>query len=464
MRKTTRYLFIIVTLFILTSCRANDEKTYQEQAQSYLEDYKIPGMAMIVIEDGETSFIETLSSNTDKEYDTFETDSIFRTESISKTITSFMVLRLIEQNILDLEDEVDTYLTNLDIPRGLTIKHLLTHTSGLDIGAIGVHYHPESDYPSAKENIASTLDFRFPINETFFYSNVGYNFLELVIEEATNKDFEENFQELIGRPLNLSVSSFTYKEEYKDKYIGGYDLKGNYIPPYVYPDKASGGFLTNLQDMEKLLHLFLSPTILLDSTSNYLQTPLQEVTGEYSLVSEGYSLGHFIDGDVRFHGGQGHGWMAFFMVHDNGEDGLFMVTNSQRSYPMFSGMIALWEEKNEFENIGFSTLSKLLPYLKGIGIIVVGVFIALCVRYIRSLKERRWLTVRKLKCFSYLEFLILLILTGFILYLELANYVFLRVLYPNIMDRMMIVLIFYDILLVFYFLKPKTKENVYVRD
>jgi len=464
MRKITHYLFIVLAVFLLTSCSVNDEKTYLEQAESYLEDYKIPGMAMVIIEDGETSLIETLSSNRDKRYDTFKMDSIFRTESISKTITSFMVLCLIEQNVLDLEDEVDTYLTNLDIPRGLTIKHLLTHTSGLDIGPIGLHYDPWSDYPSAKENIENTLDFRFPINETFFYSNVGYNLLELVIEEATNKDFEENFQELIARPLDLSVSSFTYKEEYKDKYIGGYDLQGDYIPPYVYPEKASGGFLTNLEDMEKLLHLFLSPSILLDSTSNYLQTPLQEVTGEYSLVSEGYSLGHFIDGDVRFHGGQGHGWMAFFMVHANGEDGLFMVANSQRSYPMFSGMIALWEEKNGFEDIGFSIVSKLLPYLKGIGIIVIGVLIALFARYLLSLKERRWLRIKTIRWFSYLEFLMLLILTGFILYLELANYVFLRVLYPNIMDKMMIVLIFYDILLVFYFCKPKTKENVYVRD
>lgn len=464
MRKTTHYLLIIATLFLLTSCTVNDENTYTEKAQSYLDDYKIPGMALILIEDGETSLVETLSLDTDKELDTFDQESIFRTESISKTITAFMVLRLIEQNVLDLEDKVDTYLTNMDIPGGLSIKHLLTHTSGIDIGPIGVHYDPEHDYPSAKENISNSLDFRFSIDETFFYSNVGYNLLELVIEEATNKDFEENFQELIARPLNLSVSSFTYKEENKDKYIGGYDLQGKYIPPYVYPEKASGGFLTNLDDMEKLLHLFLSPSILLDSTANYLHTPLKEVTGEYSLVSEGYSLGHFIDGDVRFHGGQGHGWMAFFMVHENGEDGLFMVANSQRSYPMFSGMIGLWEEKNAFDDIGFSIVSKLLPYLKGIGIIVIGVLIALFVRYFVSLKDRNWVSRKNLRWTSYVTFVLLLILTSLILYLELANYVFVRVLYPNIMDKMMIVLIFYDILLVFYFLKPNTKENIYVRD
>jgi len=467
MQKIKILLLTLISLSLLVACQEKTtiDRSYEEIAQSLMTKYDIPGMAIVVVENGDVILEETLGFQEIHPNFTFNENTLFRTESISKTLTSYIILQLVEENVLNLEDKVDEHLIYLDLPYEVSILDLLTHQSGLALGSIGLHYNPQDAIPSAKDNILKELSFFSPPKERFSYSNVGYNLLELIIEAATDKSFEEVFQEYIGNPLNLTDASFTYHIEKEDYYAKGYDLDGKEVEMYVYPEKASGGFMTNMKDMAKLMQLFTEPDILLSEESTQkINTVQTSVSGEYSLVSDGYSFGHFIDQDIVFHGGQGHGWMAFFVAHTEDNNGLFMVTNSQRSYPAFSKMVQVFGDQYGYEDIGFSKVSKLLPYLQGLGIILIGLLFLISVSFLRSYKERRTLRLSDIRWSIIIQLLFLILLVGVTLYLYLADYVFLRVLYPNFMDTMMIMIILYDTIFFLYFIKRKNKGEKNVRN
>jgi CubicO group peptidase (beta-lactamase class C family) len=467
MQKIKILLLTLVLLSLLVACqnKTSINRSYREIAQDLMNQYDIPGMGIVVVENGDVILEETLGFQEINPNFTFNEHTLFRTESISKTLTSYIILRLVEENVLNLEDKVDEHLIYLDLPYEVSILDLLTHQSGLALGSIGLHYDPQDAIPSAKDNILKELSFFSPPKERFSYSNVAYNLLELVIEAATDKSFEEVFQEYIGEPLDLTDASFTYHLEKREYYAKGYDLDGKEVPMYVYPEKASGGFMTNIKDMAKLMQLFTEPDILLSEESTQkINTVQTSVSGEYSLVSDGYSFGHFIDQDIVFHGGQGHGWMAFFVSHTEDNNGLFMVTNSQRSYPAFSKMVQMFGDQYGYEDIGFSKVSKLLPYLQGLGIILIGLLFLISVSFLRSYKERRTLRLSDIRWSTIIQLLFLILLVGVTLYLYLADYVFLRVLYPNFMDTMMIMIILYDTIFFLYFIKRKNKGEKNVRN
>ena len=129
-------------------------------------------------------------------------DTVFQAASISKTLTAWGVMRLVEQGALELDAPVGRYLTRWQLPPspynhdGVTIRRLLSHTAGLSLhGYPGIA--PEQPLPTLEESLSGghpgAEDVRV-VSEpgtTYAYSGGGYTLLQLVVEEVTGeKDFE----------------------------------------------------------------------------------------------------------------------------------------------------------------------------------------------------------------------------------------------------------------------------------
>ena len=105
--------------------------------------------------------------------------------------------------------------------------------------------------PSLKESLTPSAKIFQEPGKGFSYSNVGYNLLELMIEEITGRDFAEYMKNEILHPLGMYHSDFEWSEKSLASAPLGYTLGGKPVSPYQYPEKASGGLISTAEDIAR---------------------------------------------------------------------------------------------------------------------------------------------------------------------------------------------------------------------
>lgn len=165
------------------------------------------------------------------------TDLRFNLASISKLFTSTAILQLRDKGKLSLNDHLDKFFPGFPF-RDITIRHLLTHTSGLPDGDL---YSAIADkHPGAvviNKNILPELmawkgGLQFKPGDKYLYCNVGYNVLALVIEKVSGESLSAYLERYIFKPAGMKD---TYLSIYGKRYF--YDdprcVKMHYLPhPY----------------------------------------------------------------------------------------------------------------------------------------------------------------------------------------------------------------------------------------
>lgn len=351
-----------------------------------MEDYKIPGLAIALIQNGEPVWRQAYGYADVETGRKMTAHSYYRTESISKSVTAWGVMKLVEKNLIDLDAPVQKYIDTWEIPEtefaeeGVTVRRLLSGSSGMPLGTIGKYYSPTAEnIPSLKEMLSKdAVLFREP-GSAFFYSNTGFNILELLIEEVTGSNFAVYMKEEILDPLGMEESGFEWSEDFDPPVAKGYGMRGEVIPVYVYPDKAAGGLFATLDAVARFASAGMTEfttryrDVLDPGTIEEMYNPRTSMSGYYSFVFDGYGLGHFIEylpGEnagsegratagvtkVVSHGGQGTGWMTDFHFIPETGDGIVILSNSQRTWPGFGYILSDWANWLGFNSIGMGTI------------------------------------------------------------------------------------------------------------
>jgi CubicO group peptidase (beta-lactamase class C family) len=147
-----------------------------------------------------------------------QTSDIFELASVTKQFTAMIIMMLKEKGELNYDDLAEKYV---DIPyKGITIRHLLTHTSGLP------DYQDVMDKYWDKTKVAGNADAieylnkyappkHFEPGEKYEYSNTGYLLLASIAEKASGKDFIELCRKWIFRKLKMKSTDIRTLEEKK---------------------------------------------------------------------------------------------------------------------------------------------------------------------------------------------------------------------------------------------------------
>lgn len=322
-----------------------------------MELYGIPGASIAVVRDGQIVYTAAYGDADQKTGRKMRVDMPMRVQSISKSVTAWALLKLAEEGKLNLDDPVEKYLKGWKLPPsdyppdGITVKGLLSHTAGLPLGDVFTIYSPNEAMPSLKESLTqSAIPFQMP-GKGFSYSNVGYNLLELLIEEITGRDFAEYMKNEVLYPLGMNDSDFEWSQKSLASVPLGYTLDGNPVSPYRYPERASGGLIATAEDIARFciagMPIFSDQQVLKGSALEQLYFPRANRLGIYSAVFDAYGFGYYIE---RFadgkqgvsHGGQGTGWMSHFHAVPETGDAIVILTNSQRSWPFISSLLNGW--------------------------------------------------------------------------------------------------------------------------
>ncbi|CAN5520445.1 hypothetical protein BH09CHL1_BH09CHL1_13030 [soil metagenome] len=188
--------------------------------------WSIPGAQLAVSKDGKLAFSRGYGYADVDAGEGVQLNSLFRIASVSKTITTVAILKLVEDGSLSLSDKAFELLA-LDPPANavvdprvfdITIEHLLVHAGGWDGGASGdVQYLPLSAMPAlvfdqlqpstaqllVQYNLATALDFD-PGSQSV-YSNFGFNVLGRVIEKISGQTYEAFTKERVLDPSGASA-------------------------------------------------------------------------------------------------------------------------------------------------------------------------------------------------------------------------------------------------------------------
>ncbi|VAX20440.1 D-alanyl-D-alanine carboxypeptidase [hydrothermal vent metagenome] len=328
-----------------------------ESIPEIISEYDVPGICIGLINNGKPVWSGAYGFANLEHGERMNVNAVFRVESISKSVTAWGVMKLVEKGLIDLDAPLETYLGEWQFPESeysgnrITLRQLLSHTAGMPLGTIGMEYPPDGKVPSLRETLSREAIINSEPDKKFSYSNTGFNLLELIIEEVTGRSFAEYMKEEILLPLGMSESSFEWNESYRSLLPKGYDLNEKEVAAYVYPSKASGGLFSTVEDIARFVSAGTFGT-LYDSTivkrKNVLKmySPHVKIPGIFSVVADAYGFGHFIEelsnGRAVWHGGQGHGWMSHFHLLPESGEGIVILTNSQRSWPVIAEILNNW--------------------------------------------------------------------------------------------------------------------------
>jgi CubicO group peptidase (beta-lactamase class C family) len=191
--------------------------------------------------------------------------SLFHLASIGKPITALAVVLLVEQGRLALDDPVASILPSF-VGHGrdtITVRQLLTHTSGLPQDPDLTNMPPDADTATELQSyLGARLD--VPVGSKVEYSNVGYGLLGLVVEAIAQQPFAAFLREQIFGPVGMSHASIAPSESLYPQivHVGGTPEPGSRYERFnsaharrrTHP---AGSVVGTARDVAQFLQLFL---------------------------------------------------------------------------------------------------------------------------------------------------------------------------------------------------------------
>jgi CubicO group peptidase (beta-lactamase class C family) len=327
-------------------------KTLDEQ----LARYHTPGISIAVIHDLEIDWAQGFGVCEARTTRGVTPDTLFQAGSISKPVFALAVMRLVQEGHLDLDEDVNTYLTSWRVPANgewqprVTLRHLLSHTAGMT----GQGYYGY-DVSAALPTTIQVLNGELPANSEkvevniipglhYRYSGGGMVVAQQVLVDVLAKPFPEIMRELMFKPLGMTHS--TYEQPLTPSWeaiaavahpINGTPLEGKY---FIYPELAAAGLWTTPTDLAKLglelmrvLHDRHSAIWNKETITEMLRPQTEQSQGSNGLlIGLGFAGRGMGEGAYFIHGGTNIGFVAEMRFYRSTGQGAIVMVNSNEGH------------------------------------------------------------------------------------------------------------------------------------
>lgn len=257
----------------------------------------VPAVQIAVARYGYVFYTEAFGLSDKESATAATTRTVHQTASLTKQFTSAAILRLAERGALTLDDRVEKFLPEFD-PKGatITLRHLLTHTSGLSAPL------PNPFAELTRAQLIAHLNahpLAFQPGTKFSYINFGYMLLGHIIETITGRPYSDFIHSEFVLPLGLVDTGVcgTSNLPLPDGYAF---LEGTWVRrPATYPSVtfAAGALCSTASDLARWSHLLATGGVVLPASYATMTTPVQLVDG----TVVGYGLGLYVPLSVLGH-------------------------------------------------------------------------------------------------------------------------------------------------------------------
>ena len=309
-----------------------------------MEHYKVPGVSIAVVEGGRISWARGFGVKEAGKPDSVTPATLFQAASISKPVAATAMLRLVERGTLNLDTNVNRYLTSWKVPDNkftavekVTLRRIVSHTAGLT-----VHGFPGYATTDPLPTVVQVLDGVKPANTDPVrvdttpgaierYSGGGTTIMQQLLVDVTGKPFPALMQELVLGPAGMTSS--TYEQPLPaaraPEAAHAHKQDGKPIPGgwHVYPEMAPAGLWTTPTDLVRWA-LAITAARAGRSTSLLSQGMTQQML---TRQKDQVGLGPFVGGSGRNfhfgHGGANEGFHSELVMYPELGTGAAVMTN-----------------------------------------------------------------------------------------------------------------------------------------
>lgn len=322
--------------------------------------YNVPGLSIAVIDSRQISTTECfglIEAGTNKNVDI---NTIFSAASITKFLTSILVMKLSEQGILDLDEDINKKLSSWKVPgneltinKKVTLRKLLSHQAGIiDPEGSFTEFTLTNGIPSMVELLEGRtpycnvpIEVKYEPESNFQYSDAGFCIIQQLIEDVTGLPFKQVMNEHIFLPLNMKNSTLetTISEAKREWFSSGHNKSGKLVdgkyPVYPYP--AASGLWTTPSDLA-ILVIELINSLKGESRIGLSASRAKEMISQQG-GREWTGLGLFLDGSdqkIEISSlGWGVGFQCMMVAYPHLEKGVVIMTNIDLGVHQLKGII-----------------------------------------------------------------------------------------------------------------------------
>jgi len=260
--------------------------------------------------------------------------TIYEIGSISKVFTSLLLAELVAEGKMKLDDPIEKYLPNVQVPNykgvKITLKHLATHNSGLPRLPVNLNLGEDPDNPYAHYDEKMLLDFleKYKLasepGTKHEYSNLGAGILGYILTKESGMSLEGLFQKKVGDKLQFENTVTTLSTSQKENLALGH-AGGDVVPNWDFQDALAGGgaFKSNVFEMLSFLKMQLP----LDG--NEISSAVKSTQKLQDHVQTKMGLGwHFYKENIRWHNGGTGGYKSFCGIDLEKNRGVVVLSNS----------------------------------------------------------------------------------------------------------------------------------------
>ncbi|MFL6590158.1 MAG: serine hydrolase [Chthoniobacterales bacterium] len=321
----------LVALSALICANAKSDQV-ADFVNGYLKQKQIPGCAVLVRKDGQVVHSAGYGI-ANLEYGVSVTPkTVFQSGSVGKQFTAMAVMMLVEEGKLSLGDPVSKFLKVPSTWSKITIRHLLTHTSGL--GDYPEKFSLQKDYSEdelLKMVTAQRLD--FAPGDGWSYSNLGYLTLGIVIHKVTGEFYGDLLEKRIFKRLGMNDTRIISEEQIISNRAAGYRLENRALKnqTWVSPSlnrTADGSLYLTIEDMAKWDEALDKGMLLSSAGYEQMWTPARLNDGSTTSYGFGWTLGKNALGHRLIeHGGAWQGFATYIGRHPDDRLSVVVLCN-----------------------------------------------------------------------------------------------------------------------------------------
>jgi CubicO group peptidase (beta-lactamase class C family) len=322
---------------------------FRTSVPKVLKKGKIPGCAIALVDKEGIIWKEGFGTTDFKRKIPVTPDTLFHIGSMSKAFTATAVLLAVQDDLLDLDEPITTYLPDFKVysryeansAQKITLRHLLSHTSGIPHETVGCNMLEVNDSFEDRVTSLYVTWLKFPVGEGYSYSGAGYDLAAYVLQKASGVPFEQYVAERIFRPLGMLNSTVDHDKvrDKKNQAIGHtIGIKEN---PPAHGMLGAGGVWTSAVDFAPFMRLLMNrgtlkeERLLDESLIDLMLTPNAIVSKPDDERKLSHGMGIVIrtrrlgkeDVDVREHDGAGGGYLTRFEWYPEFGIGTVVLTN-----------------------------------------------------------------------------------------------------------------------------------------
>jgi len=308
-----RHVAVSALTLVLVAAAVAQEDRVDDFIKRQMQSQKIPGLSVVVVRDGKVVKAQGYGLANRSLKVTATAETIFRIGSISKQFIATGIMLLVQEGSLRVEDPITKYLK--DAPstwNGITIQHLLTHTSGLGREAPG-YDRMKIQNDADVIRTAHPVPLRFAPGQKWEYSNLGYTVLADVIRSVAGRPWNEYLHEKVFKPSGMDTThALNTTGRVPNRAVGYADndkLQEVRDGLALHP---AGGYLSTVLDLAKWDAVLYTNDVLSDSTRRRMWTPVTLNDGTSYPYGFGWELGTQRGRRVVHHGGETSGFLSEF--------------------------------------------------------------------------------------------------------------------------------------------------------